>query len=164
MGSRLIDIAEARASTREPFERIGQSEARGVWHSNSWRKCKGPCCTCALDVAEEKYRESTRALGRANGLAKGIRPGEYFEDAEVKFAMGLNDNNLFSLFAGDLLRMYLDPSALARYCSDSRVLIACEMNLNKHEVMSTAFDCDCSTCRKLKILGGRKSVKAMERG
>ena len=51
-------------------------------------------------------------------MAKGIRPGEYFEDAEVKFAMGLNDNNLFSLFAGDLLRMYLDPAHCARYCSD----------------------------------------------
>ena len=157
-----------QSRTELPFEKIGQREPRGEWHSDSWRKCKGPCCTCALELAEDKYRESTRALGRANGLAKGIRPGEYFEDAKVKFAMGLNDNNLFGLFAGELLRMYLDSDAVARYCLDSRSLEGCEYVEDQHKVLQVVlndkeetWDCDCPTCRRVQVQGGTKQMRKL---
>ena len=156
MGSRLLDIAEMR-STRS-FKRIGQKESWSDWNEDSWRKCKGPCCACTLELAEDKYRESTRSLGRANGLAKGIRPGEYFEDAEVKFAQGLNDNNLFSLFAGDLLQMYLDKAAVRQYCRDSRSLSICAYDPDLNEATTTAEGCDCATCRRVKIWGGTKRI------
>jgi hypothetical protein len=161
MGSRLMDIAEVRQS--RSFKRIGQKESWEDWDSYRWRKCEGPCCACTLALAEDKYRESTRALGRANGLAKGIRPGEYFEDAEVKFAQGLNDNHLFSRFAGELLQMYLDQEAVKRYCSDSHSLNVCKYDSDLNEAKSTTEDCDCPTCRRVKIWGGTRRIDSLLR-
>ena len=122
------------------------------------------CCRCSLALAEEKYREGLRALGQANGLAKGISAGEYFEEAEMKYAQGVNENHLFSLFAGQLLRMYLDDAAMRRYCSDSRKLHDCDFDkdanvlavVSRHGMKEEP--CDCATCRRHSIRGGRKIV------